>query len=238
MNPRPRDYKSRALPTELRQLTSSKVIIMKAFILWSGGKDSYLAYKKAIQRGFDVVYGLYYVEERSKRLIGCYVRQECIEAQLRLLKVEPVPVYGSKRKGNFKDKLFETVRSLPVEAGILGDIERTEHRNLVESVCSKVGIRTILPLWGMSPEVILEQFFRMGEAIVICRKVKITPTSMLGRKLDKKTVETLRKKGLSITGEDGSYQTFVYHCEEFSLRIKTLKTFRRSYYQCVDFFCG
>jgi len=93
-----------------------------SFILWSGGKESYLSLLKARERGFKVICGLSYVDERSKRLIGCYLKEEVVRRQLEALGIDFFPVYGSKRKGNFREKLVEVLEDLNVEAGIFGDV--------------------------------------------------------------------------------------------------------------------
>jgi len=98
------------------------------FILWSGGKDSYLSYKKALSRGFKPTLALSYVELRSKRLIGCHVKESLIRGQVSRLGLKFVPVYGSKRRGNFRDKLIEVLREIRPQAGVFGDIYQKEHR--------------------------------------------------------------------------------------------------------------
>ncbi|WP_457600952.1 Dph6-related ATP pyrophosphatase [Hydrogenivirga sp.] len=205
-----------------------------SFILWSGGKDSYLSYRKAVSRGFSIDYALSYVDERSGRLIGCYIRESVIRAQVEALGLEFVPVYGSKRKGNFEESLFSVLRELRPQAGVFGDIYRREHRSLLERVCAPLGIRPVFPLWHMEEEVILSEVLGVASPVVVCRRVRRVPPRFLGRELGQELIDYLRSGGYSVSGENGEYQTFVARCEDFQLELNFIRRFRKSYYECID----
>ncbi|NPA41956.1 MAG: hypothetical protein GXO18_06755 [Aquificae bacterium] len=205
------------------------------FILWSGGKDSYLAYKKATLRGYQIRYALSYIEKRTKRLIGCHIRETAIRKQTQALGLEFIPIYGSKRKGNFLQNLFQTLKDLKPRAGIMGDLYRTEHRNSLESLCKKLNIRPVFPLWGMDEGVLLSQILQISDPIIVCRRVRIIPRRFLKRPLRGDFIKFLKENNLSLSGEGGEYQTFVSECEDFKLTLKVERTFRKSYYECIDF---
>jgi len=207
---------------------------LPSFILWSGGKESYLSLLKARKRGFEVIYGLSYVDDRSRRLIGCYLREDVVRKQLSTLEIDFFPIYGSKRKGNFRRGLIEMLKDLEVEAGIFGDVSLWEHRNFLEDVCAQLGIRAVFPLWGMAEEVILAEVLKVSKPLIVCRRVRKTPNHILGKYLSWEIVEGLRKRGLSINGENGEYQTLVTEGRDFSLEVKRGRRFRRSYYECID----
>ncbi len=204
-------------------------------ILWSGGKDSYLSYRKAVSRAFRITGAVSYVEEKNRRLIGCYVREGVIRKQLEALGLEFYPVYGSKRKGNFLRELSKLLEELRPSCLIMGDVRRREHRNLIENLCSKLGIRTLFPLWWMDAKVLLAESLKLCEPIVVCRKTRVIDRKFLGRAIDRKFVSYLEARGLSPDGEGGEYQTFVRRCREFELNLKVERNFRRSYYECIDF---
>ena len=211
---------------------------LRTFILWSGGKDSYLSYKKASRRGFSIRYALSYVERRTRRLIGCHLREELVKEQAEKLGMEFLPVYGSKRRGDFLRSLKELLTGLSVEAGVFGDVYRREHRNQLEGVCGSLGIRAVFPLWGMAEEVILSEVLQISRPTVVCRRVRKLPRRFLGRELDEEILNFLREQNLSLSGENGEYQTFVGSCEDFELNVSVLKTFRKSYYECIDLVLG
>ena len=210
-----------------------------SFILWSGGKESYVSLIKARQRGFRVSYALSYVEERTRRLIGCHLREEIISYQLSKVGIRFVPVYGSKRKGNFIPRLREVLIGLgDLEAGIFGDVRNKDHRNLLEKVCRDLGIRPVFPLWGVDERWVVREALSLSVPILVCRRVRILKRSLLGKPLSLDIAEDLLGKGLSPAGENGEYQTFVVKGRDFSLDIKIGRTFRRSYYECIDIIPG
>jgi uncharacterized protein (TIGR00290 family) len=204
------------------------------FILWSGGKDSYLSYRYATRKGLRVRYALSYVDRRSGRLIGCYLREKSVRRQAQMLGMEFLPVYGSKRKGNLVEELLRTLRVLKPEGGVFGDINQKENRLLLERICSELGIEALFPLWGLKEKLLLEESLKISKPVIVCRRVKKVPPKFLGRVLDREFVEFLLKKGLSPSGERGEYQTFVAESEEFKLKIELGRRFRRSYYECID----
>ncbi|RLJ70052.1 uncharacterized protein (TIGR00290 family) [Hydrogenivirga caldilitoris] len=205
-----------------------------SFILWSGGKDSYLSYRKAISRGLVVKYALSYVEERSRRLIGCYLRESVIREQVKRLGLEFIPVYGSKRKGDFGKKLLEILSRISPVSGVFGDIYQLEHRMFIERICSELGIRAVFPLWYMDEELLLREVLELSKPFVVCRRVRKLPTKFLGVYLGAELLEFLHSRGYSKSGENGEYQTFVMECKDFKLDLSFGKRFRRSYYECID----
>lgn len=206
-----------------------------SFILWSGGKESYLSLLRARDQGLEVKYALSYIERRNRRLIGCYLREETIRRQVRTLGLEFVPVYGSRRKGDFEERLVEVLESLKdVEAGVFGDIRHTDHRRLLERVSRKVNIKPLFPLWGLEEDLILKEVLEVSRPLVVCRRVKVVPPKFLGGFLSEDLISYLKRSGRSITGEDGEYQTLVVEGKDISLSYSLGRRFRRSYYECVD----
>ncbi len=207
---------------------------MDAFILWSGGKESFLSLIKAKERGFNVKYALSYVEEENKRLLGCALREEVIRKQVKLLEMKFIPIYGSKRKGNFLKELFNVIKGLDTGAGIFGIVNDFTYRNMFENVCRRADIKAIFPLWYYSHEVIVKEALRSFTSIVICRKKKLIPKKFLGKPLDGNIMDFLRSKKLSVSGENGEYQTLVVEWEDKKLEYELGKRFQSSIYECVD----
>ncbi len=210
----------------------------RSFILWSGGKESYLSYLKALRRGFDVEFALSYVDRRTKRLTGCFLREDVVRRQAEALKLKFVPVYGSKREGSLLPSLRKILSTLDVEAGVFGIISQEEHRNALEMVCSSAGIRAIFPLWKASEEYVIEEVLKICSPVILCRRVRVVPRRFLGKVLDEGFLSFLRSRELSLCGENGEYQTLVIKGPEFKLDVKVLRNFRRYYYECIDVSTG
>ena len=208
---------------------------MTAFILWSGGKESYLSYKEALKEGLKPEFAVSYVDQKSKRLLGCHVREEAVKKQAEKLRLKFVPVYVSKRKGNVLENLEKTLKNLKVSSGIFGIVSDTDNREKLENVMRKLKIDSVFPLWNKNPEEVSQKVINFTKSLIVCRKLKAVPKRFLGKYFNPEFINFLKESKLSLLGENGEFQTFVVSCEEFSLNVKILKTFRRSLYECIDF---
>lgn len=90
----------------------------------------------------------------------------------------------------------------------------------------------------MEEEVILREVLKVSIPTLVCRQVRKLPRKFLGKELNMDVLKFLREKGMSLSGEEGEYQTFVASCEDFDLDVIPLKTFRKSYYECIDLVPG
>jgi len=114
----------------------------------------------------------------------------------------------------------------------------TGFRLFLEGVCSELGARAVFPLWQMDEEVLLREALRLSTPLIVCRRVRKLPPSFLGAELGKEIVDYMLSRGLSPSGEEGEYQTFVFRCEEFSMSLRLGRRFRKSYYECIDLEVG
>ncbi len=154
--------------------------------------------------------------------------------QAELLGLEFVPIYGSKREGNFREKLVERLKALGMEAGVFGDLHQREHRSFLEGVCSELGIEALFPLWGRDEREVIEKVLRISKPIVVCRRIRKVPRRFLGRELSYELINYLAERGMPLSGEGGEYQSFVVRGEEFDMDVTFKRTIRRSLYECLD----
>ena len=222
------------MPMFLGSCCNHRKDMKEAFILWGGGKESYLSLKKARERGFEVIRALSYVDPKNRRLIGCLLREDLVGEQVHRLGLEFVPVYCSKREGNILSSLREKLRELKPKAGVFGSVKDRESRKVLESLMRFLDIKPVFPLWWMDELVLLKEETSLCKALVVCRQVRKVPKSYLGKILTLDMGKGLLEKGLSPLGENGEYQTFVVGAEEFNLNVRVMKTRRRSLYECLD----
>ena len=206
----------------------------EAFILWGGGKESYLSLRDAQKRGFKVRWALSYVDPKNRRLIGCLLREDLVREQVHRLGLEFAPVYCSKREGNILSSLREKLKKLKPKAGIFGNVKDWESRKALEPLMRSLGIDPLFPLWWMDELVLLKRETTLCKALVVCRRVRKVPKGYLGKILTLDMGKGLLEKRLSPLGENGEYQTFVVGAQEFNLKVKVLKIQRRSLYECLD----
>lgn len=186
----------------------------KAFCCWSGGKESALScYKVMRNQSIKVTYLLNMISEDGK-----YSRSHGINPSLLQLQAEAIGISIIQRRTTwetyeeeFKKAVLDFKRE-NIRAGIFGDIDLQEHREWVESVCKKMEIKPILPLWERNREDLLKEFIQAGfKAIVVAVKADFLTKEWLGRELNNEFIEDLKALGsIDLCGENGEYHTFVY----------------------------
>ena len=212
---------------------------MRAIASWSGGKDSCLAYYKAISQGVQVSYLLNMINKDASKSMSHGLDPKLIALQAKAMGVPIIQreTTWETYEAEFKEAIGE-LKQKGVNAGVFGDIDLQEHREWVERVCGELGIKPILPLWGLEPERILRDFVGLGfEAIVVCTKGDLMGKEWLGEKIDTETVDRLLRVGnIHPCGESGEYHTFVINGPIFSqcLQIVDTKLVQRKGYWFLD----
>ncbi len=187
---------------------------MKAFVSWSGGKETSLACYRAIQdQGNKVVYLLNMVSEDGKHSRSHGLDPRLLRAQAHAL---GIPIIQKKTTWESYERVFKkTVSELKkegVKIGIFGDIGLREHRDWIERVGREIGIKPSLPLWKEDRGKLLEDFIQAGfGAIVVATKADLLGREWLGRRIDEEFLEDLKRvSDIDLCGEKGEYHTFVY----------------------------
>jgi diphthine-ammonia ligase len=181
---------------------------VKVFSSWSGGKECALATYKAISQGHEVLYLLNFVSEDGQRARSHGIKASVVALQAEAIGIPLIQVKTSweNYEENFK-KVVKELRDKGIEGGVFGDMDLEEHREWVERVCSEVGIKAFLPLWGINPKELIEELFELKfKAIIVATRLEET---FLGKVLDKALVRQISKLGSHPCGENGEYHTFV-----------------------------
>jgi len=181
---------------------------VKAFSSWSGGKECALATYKAISQGHKVLYLLNFISEDGKRSRSHGTKASVLSMQAEAIGIPLIQVKTSWE--DYEDNFLKVVRELQdkgIEGGVFGDMDLKEHREWVERVCSEIGIKAFLPLWGMKSEELIEELLRLKfKAIIVATRLD---ENFLGKAFDKALVRQISKLGSHPCGENGEYHTFV-----------------------------
>lgn len=186
---------------------------MMVAVSWSGGKDSCLAYQKAMAQGHDVTYIVTFIWENPSRAHPLPL----IALQSKALGIKHVE---ARVKEPYFQQYRETISRLIKENGIegivTGDISFVDsfHGNWIDDVCKGLNIEVIKPLWGVDRYEILNELISQGyKAVFTCVKQPWFDEKWLGRELDwecLKELEELRDKyGIDLCGELGEYHTMM-----------------------------
>jgi uncharacterized protein (TIGR00290 family) len=186
----------------------------KAFVSWSGGKDSALACYNAMKNGeTEIAYLLSMLSEDGTHSRSHHLRGAILKSQAEAMNI-PIVLRQATWQGyeeEFK-KALALFKEENVQTGIFGDIDVQEHRDWVERVSKESGLDAVLPLWQRSRESLMSEFITAGfKAIIVTVNLECMGGEWLGRQLDREFVKEIRRfPQVDLCGENGEYHTFVY----------------------------
>jgi len=181
------------------------------FSSWSGGKDSCLAFFRAVRRGGKPRRLLTMLTGDGKHSRSHGLPPAVIEAQAAALGVGLVTGRAGwdDYQAVFLARLAELHRD-GLRHGVFGDIDLEPHRQWVERVCGEEGIAAHLPLWQEARRDLLAEFIGAGfTAIIVAVNDARLPPDFLGRQLDWDCVASLEAAGVDACGEEGEFHTVV-----------------------------
>lgn len=188
-------------------------------LMWSGGKDSYLALARARKQGFDVTTLVNFYDRDSGRVRFHATRKELIEAQAFALglRLHQHPTTPEGYEPVFLAALTQ-LRDAGYEGAIFGDIHLTDVRAWFEVRVRAAGLAHVEPLWGEAPAALLDEFVDTGAAAVVtCVELAKLPAAWLGRPIDEGfAIDIARLPGVDACGERGEYHSFVYAGPRFA----------------------
>lgn len=193
----------------------------KAFMSWSGGKDSALALHKTKGQGINVEALVTTVNTAMNRISMHGVRRELLEAQaasigLPLYTVELPEMPDMK---TYEDAVRQMHRSLVAEGftqAVFGDIFLEDLKAYREELLFEDGLRCFFPLWKKDTKALLKEFVDEGfKAITVCINNAALDKIFCGRLLDASFVNGL-PASVDPCGENGEYHSFVYAGPVFS----------------------
>ncbi|MCZ8536821.1 diphthine--ammonia ligase [Paenisporosarcina quisquiliarum] len=188
---------------------------------WSGGKDSAMAYYRAIQSGMMPKKLLTMFQEDEEISKSHALPLKVIQAQADRLNV-PLMIRGAGWEDyemKFIDAMDEC-RLAGITHGVFGDIDLEGHLEWVQKTCAKSGIIPIHPLWQEPRRSILEELLEVGfEAVIVVINTRMMPRDYIGRTFTKELMDELETLGIDSCGENGEFHTVVIDGPIFSSRV-------------------
>lgn len=178
---------------------------------WSGGKDSAMAYYRAVKAGGVPKKIWTMFEEDESHSKSHALPLTVIEAQATQLGV-PSMIRGADWNGyqaQFLDAM-ETCVKEGIPYGVFGDIDLEDHLEWIQTTCEQVGMEALHPLWMEPRRAILEEFIALGfVAYVVVVNTKMMPAEFIGRKFTIELMDELEALGIDSCGESGEFHTVV-----------------------------
>lgn len=184
----------------------------KSFIMsWSGGKDSALAYYRAVMEGHVPVALFTMFEKDGSRSRSHGLSAEVMKAQAERMGL-PLVIGQADWEGYEQEfisqlKLF---RSEGIDMGVYGDIDLEDHRKWVEDISARADIGVFHPLWAEARRDLLLEFIEEEfKAVITVVDTSRVDESFLGRAFTVQLIEELEALGIDACGEEGEFHTMV-----------------------------
>jgi uncharacterized protein (TIGR00290 family) len=212
----------------------------KAFVSWSGGKDSCFACYLAIKSGLDVRYLASMLTKNTGRLFPHYLTAEVLRAQAEAI---GIPLYEKwlevpeniTQLTPFIDydikysEMLRELKALGVTGGVFGDVSvgnqwAQQHYDRIENLCRPVGIKPYRPLWDLDREKMIRDFIDLGfKPLIIAADNRLS--DLLGGILDHKVLDEIKGRHTNFPGQSQMiYHTFVIDGPLFKHRVEIVKS--------------
>lgn len=183
-------------------------------VLWTGGKDSALAYWRVREAGFSVVALVTFVPEGEVEF-QAHPQWE-IKEQAKCL---GIPLYFCKISEPYRDSYISQLSNLreelQISAVVTGDIDFVSgERSWIVECCEEARLNVLRPLWQEPRNSLLADFVRRkAKARVTWISHPAIPKEWIGRSVDENFVRDMTalcvKTGIDLSGENGEYHTMM-----------------------------
>lgn len=188
---------------------------------WSGGKDSAMAYYRAMKLGMIPKKLLTMFEEEGEISKSHALPLEVVQAQARSLGVQLAIKEASwdSYEAQFI-KAMDECHAQGITHGIFGDIDLEGHLEWVQKTCAKSDVVAIHPLWQEPRRKIIEELLDVGfEAWIVVVNTTMMPAEYVGKKFSNEIIVELEALGIDACGENGEFHTVVVDGPIFSKRV-------------------
>jgi diphthine-ammonia ligase len=195
--------------------------------LFSGGKDSTLALHKAWNAGKKADLLITMVPENEYSYMFHKVDIGFTGLQAEALGIRHVMAQTAGEKENELRDLERVFKEQGVTELVTGAVASVYQRDRVNSICKRLGIDHIAPLWGINPVDELREIAKDYKVIITQVTAEGLDESYLGAEMDDPMVERIialnKRYGIHMAFEGGEAETFVLDAPMFRKRIKVVR---------------
>lgn len=179
----------------------------KAAVLWTGGKDSALAFQVSLSL-YDIGRLVCFVPADHQQFYAHPTELMELQARKIGIPIAFIPIF-EPYKSSYRQQI-ETVRDSGIEVLITGDISTVDGMpNWIEEVAAGL-VEVHKPLWELDRHTILDTLISDKFKVVcsLAYKKHFQPT-IAGRYLDAELISELKQLPIDACGEQGEYHTWV-----------------------------
>ena len=201
---------------------------MKAFLNWSGGKDSAFCLYKAKQQGLAIETLVTTVNEKHNRISMHGVRKDLLNQQAASIQL-PLHIVEMPEQASmatYEDVIRESNQLLKQEGFThvaSGDLFLEDLKIYREKLYAKSNLKCLFPLWKVNTREMLKEFIALGfKSIIVCVNTNFLDKSFCGRMIDESFISDL-PANVDPCGENGEYHSFVFDGPIFSTPVNFQK---------------
>ena len=190
----------------------------KAAVLWTGGKDSALAFQACLN-GYDIRRLVCFVPADNRQFYAHPTQLMSLQAQKIGIPIQFVPI-AEPYKLSYRQQI-ETIRDIGIEVLITGDISTVDGLpNWIDEVAAGL-VCVEKPLWELDRHEILDTLIS-NKFEVICSLAykKYFQSTIVGRYLDSDLISELKELPIDSCGEQGEYHTWVLDAPFFKAPVQ------------------
>lgn len=207
---------------------------MKLGSLFSGGKDSTFAIYLAQKQGHEVTCLLSIFTKSEESHLLHYPNLQWTKLQSESMNIPQLTIHSESNETDDElsalEKLLQNAKDqFHIEGLVHGGIKSQFQKEKFESLCSKLDLLAITPLWNTEPEQYMNDLLDSDFIfIMITVSSDGLDDTWLGKEIIKSDIDTLKnlsvKFGFNLNFEGGEAETFVVNCPLFSNSIKINKS--------------
>jgi uncharacterized protein (TIGR00290 family) len=201
---------------------SQVVIIPKAVLNWSSGKDAALAFHQINEKKeYRIEKLITTLNQDFDRVFMHGTRESLIDAQaakmnVPLLKIKLPPSPDDALYREAMRSAYSGLKDEGISAAMFGDIFLEDLRAYRDARLAELDLEGIYPLWKRDTKELLTMLEQTGiEAVIVCVNGQVLDKEYLGKKISPALAETF-PPGVDPCGENGEFHTFVYNAPFFS----------------------
>ena len=206
---------------------------MKLACLFSGGKDSTYAIHLAKKQGHDVVCLLSIFPKSEESHLLHHPNLRWTKLQSESMNIPQLTIISNSNETSDElivmEKLLQNAKEqFQIDGLVHGGIKSKFQKEKFETLCLKLNLVSIAPLWGTDPKEYMNQLLDSNfHFMMITVSSDGLDEQWLGKLISKSDIEVLNnlsdKFGFNLNFEGGESETFVINCPLFSYPIKINK---------------
>ena len=203
---------------------------MKLACLFSGGKDSTYAIHLAKKQGHDIVCLLSVFPKSEESHLLHYPNLKWTKLQSESMNIPQLTIDSNTDDTNNEliliEKLLQNAKDkFQIDGLVHGGIKSKFQKDKFETLCLKLNLVCIAPLWEMEPKKYMDELIHSNfDFMMITVSSDGLDDRWLGKLISKSDITILNnlsdKFGFNLNFEGGEAETFVVNCPLFSNPIK------------------